>query len=239
MMAETQETLGGFGRKPSMVSSDPFLLLFFDIISREQKKQQLEQQRFDMASLSKASAVLIFLSVCAPQSRSEVFSSSDDDANFRAFYHHTPPSDGNASTADSAKHASVNGSARRDQSRDLKRLIQELEESDYSNYGSWGNFRSRPPPPPPPQHTLSSSSSSAPHTPDARRGHTNDMAMREEFDDGASFGEYPDDPYYPYQPGTPSPFLPQQMRRLLTHPYDLLPRRARLRIRLRPPLPRP
>lgn len=34
-------------------------------------------------------------------------------------------------------------STRREQTRDLKRLIQELEESDYGNYGSWGNFRSR------------------------------------------------------------------------------------------------
>jgi hypothetical protein len=32
---------------------------------------------------------------------------------------------------------------RRDQSKDLKKLIQELEESDYSNYGSWGNFRQK------------------------------------------------------------------------------------------------
>jgi len=35
------------------------------------------------------------------------------------------------------------GSSRREQTRDLKRLIQELEESDYGNYGSWGNFRAR------------------------------------------------------------------------------------------------
>lgn len=35
------------------------------------------------------------------------------------------------------------GNNRREQTRDLKRLIQELEESDYGNYGSWGNFRAR------------------------------------------------------------------------------------------------
>ena len=34
------------------------------------------------------------------------------------------------------------------QSRDLRRIIQELEESDYGNYGSWGNFRERTRPPP-------------------------------------------------------------------------------------------
>jgi len=173
---------------------------------------------------SKASAVLLFLlAACAPNARSEVFSSSEhDDTFYQAAT--GPPDDGNHNgSSASTKHPSTNGSMRRDQSRDLKRLIQELEESDYSNYGSWGNFRSRPPPPPPPSppppHAPSSSSpSSAP--PDPRRGRMDGLEVHEEGDDGASFGDYLDDPYYPSSPpGTAEPRAPVPMSPLQTSPY--------------------
>jgi len=47
--------------------------------------------------------------------------------------------------SNSTSTAAIARARRRNQSKDLKKLIQELEESDYSNYGSWGNFRSRKP----------------------------------------------------------------------------------------------